>query len=97
MNEAIEGQVYENKTKYEYDAKNNFVMESELVVTITLSEYRELIKKSVNLDSKNYELYELKTKYEKLETEFENQKNAYKELSMKHAELFKLYSEEHKD
>ena len=91
MNETIEGQVYESKTKYDSNSGDNFTVGNELLVTVTLKEYRELIRKAVHLDDKGLELYNKNKELEKLQKEHEALKSEHEQLLVKHADLVKHY------
>ena len=74
-----------------YDNKSNLIAEGELTVTITLHEYRELVKQNAISDSKISELrdenYDLKKKVDELE-----KKN--NKLAEDYAELMKIKCEQ---
>lgn len=67
--------ILEKKTEgYGYGVRDNFVVPGELTVTITLYEYRELIKEKAEADGKlnkkDHEIWELRDKLRKVEGEY---------------------------
>lgn len=58
-NEELPEQLYEKKLgDYTSDVDINFKVEDEILVTITIKEYRELVKKSVRYETNNEEYRE---------------------------------------
>lgn len=77
--EKIIDEIFEKKTVYygtEEKARNNFAIPHELTVTITLSEYRNLVgevaKKEADISKINEELYEKGQRVKELEAKVKN-------------------------
>lgn len=74
-NEKIVEKLTERKVDsyYNSNSSDNFALEGEIVVTITLSEYRTLIKevatKKYDIDKANNDKYERESKIKSLESE----------------------------
>lgn len=88
--------IFESKTEYRHsESRDNFAINNELTVLITLDEYRTLIKevatKKHDIDKVGHANYELRRENENLKEENEKLKNILYDLQVKQND--KLFEE----
>ena len=88
--------IIENKTDYMRNV-DNFIVENELTVTITLSEYRQLVKNDAisqrQIDEANGDKYTRERQIEQLEEENKKLKSELYELQ----KYYDVLAEDHKE
>lgn len=96
MNNNNLDKIFESKTEYRYsESRDNFAINNELTVLITLDEYRNLIKevatKKHDIKKADHANYELRREIENLKEENEKMKNILYDLQVKQND--KLFEE----